>query len=335
MIEKLKSKIYLIVILFVLFGLGTGYVLCEKDATIKSEKREAYKETYDALQIDIDELTGEYGEDINIQDYVRSSSGELTIEEEIDSGKPGDYIVTFILSDTEEQFHQEVEKKTKRIFTIEDTQYPNIEIGQEEILIRQGTETDLNENVLSATDPVDGDVEFTVESKLDIDTPGEYEAKVVATDKNGNTSEKTFMVNVKAKPSLNAAFDQIYDYITKEMGLNSAAACGILANIRRESSFNPTAGTSYYGLCQWGGGRRSNLQSWCGANGYDYTTIKGQLAFMNHELNTSYTTCLNLLKEVEDTEDGAYEAALIFVRRYEGAASAGDRASLAKTYFNL
>ncbi len=335
MVETLNRKIYLIVALLILFGLGTGYILCEKDARVKEEKREAYKEVYDALQIDVEELVGEYGEDINVQDFVKSSVGDLTIEEDIDPDKPGDYIVTFILSDTEEQFDQEVEKKTKRIFTVEDTQYPEIEIDQEEILIRQGTETDLKENVLSATDPVDGDVEFAIESELDIDTPGEYEAKVVATDKNGNSSEKTFMVNVKAKPSLNAAFDQIYDYITQEMGLNSAAACGILANIRRESSFSPTAGTSYYGLCQWGGGRRANLQSWCGANGYDYTTIKGQLAFMDHELNTSYTTCLNLLKEVEDTEDGAYEAALIFVRRYEGAASAGDRASLAKTYFNL
>ena len=73
MVETLNRKIYLIVALLILFGLGTGYILCEKDARVKEEKREAYKEVYDALQIDVEELVGEYGEDINVQDFVKSS----------------------------------------------------------------------------------------------------------------------------------------------------------------------------------------------------------------------------------------------------------------------
>ena len=43
-------------------------------------------------------------------------------------------------------------------------------------------------------------------------------------------------------------------YLSREMKLNPAAVCGILANIEYESNFSPTVwgddGTSY-GLCQW------------------------------------------------------------------------------------
>ena len=47
---------------------------------------------------------------------------------------------------------------------------------------------------------------------------------------------------------------EVYDYLTNELLLSTAAACGVLANIEHESSFQPTIygdkGTSY-GLCQW------------------------------------------------------------------------------------
>ena len=46
----------------------------------------------------------------------------------------------------------------------------------------------------------------------------------------------------------------IYYFLKNEMGMNDAAACGVVANIERESSFRPDLygdnGTSY-GICQW------------------------------------------------------------------------------------
>ena len=56
---------------------------------------------------------------------------------------------------------------------------------------------------------------------------------------------------------------KIYNILTSELGFNSAAACGILANIERESDFNPklvirdSNGLTSGGLCQWNGGRFS------------------------------------------------------------------------------
>ena len=60
-------------------------------------------------------------------------------------------------------------------------------------------------------------------------------------------------------------------YLSREMKLNDAAVCGILANIEYESDFSPTVwgddGTSY-GLCQWHENRCRSLFLFCQENGY-------------------------------------------------------------------
>jgi len=130
-----------------------------------------------------------------------------------------------------------------------------------------------------------------------------------------------------------------YLFFTKEMGLNTAAACGIMANIRKESNFIPDIGTSYYGLVQWGGGRRTNLQTYCSNNGYDYKTLEGQLNFLAYELEQGYSnTVLKTLKTVSNTPQGAYEAGYEFCYKFERPANkestSVSRGNLAKdTYF--
>ena len=94
--------------------------------------------------------------------------------------------------------------------------------------------------------------------------------------------------------------DTIYYFILNELGLNRAAACGILANIEKESGFRPDLqeyGYTWeegagYGICQWTNyprtasyGRRTNLVNWCSSNGYDYRSLNGQLYFLKHEVN--------------------------------------------------
>lgn len=112
----------------------------------------------------------------------------------------------------------------------------------------------------------------------------------------------------------------IYQYLTEEMGLNHSAACGVLANIHLESSFNPRifgdGGTSY-GICQWHLGRFSGLVGYCRQNGLDYNTVEGQLAYMRYELEHGYTGVLSYLQSVEDTAQGAYQAAAYWCLHYE------------------
>jgi len=128
--------------------------------------------------------------------------------------------------------------------------------------------------------------------------------------------------------------EKCFIFLTTEMDLNPAAACGILANFYRESRFEPDiGGEKYYGLCQWGGGRRKNLTKFCDANGYSEATLEGQLNFLNHELKTFYPKVLSYLQSVESSADGAYNAGYHFCYYYEipanrasSSASRGERA---------
>ena len=97
----------------------------------------------------------------------------------------------------------------------------------------------------------------------------------------------------------------ITTYLRREMKLNPAAVCGILANIEYESDFSPTVwgddGTSY-GLCQWHESRCRSLFLFCQENGYDVDSVCGQLEY---------------LRLVEASPNGAYQAAWYWCYYFE------------------
>ena len=113
---------------------------------------------------------------------------------------------------------------------------------------------------------------------------------------------------------------QVYAYLTEELNLTTAAACGVLANIEHESNFQPTIygdqGTSY-GLCQWHNERFSALRGYCAALGLDYRTVKGQLAYLKYELGNNYTNLLLTLQAIDNTPEGAYKAAHLWCIQFE------------------
>lgn len=113
---------------------------------------------------------------------------------------------------------------------------------------------------------------------------------------------------------------QVFDYLTDELKLSNAAACGVLANIEHESAFQPTVfgdhGTSY-GLCQWHNERFTALRSYCSALGLSYHTVEGQMAYLKYELGTNYTNLLLSLQAIDNTPDGAYRAAYLWCIQFE------------------
>ncbi len=130
----------------------------------------------------------------------------------------------------------------------------------------------------------------------------------------------------------------IYTYLRRELGCSEAVACGILANIKAESDFNPGAYNpdgGYYGLCQWGGERKERLYDYCGGIGLSADSLEGQLAYIQLELKTNESNVWAMLKEIENTEDGAYDAAWKWAQYYERCASSRyySRAYSAKTTF--
>ena len=114
--------------------------------------------------------------------------------------------------------------------------------------------------------------------------------------------------------------NEIYDYLRNILGLNHAAACGVLANIQCESNFASSAvgdGGTSYGLCQWHLGRFSALINWCSANGYEYHSIQGQLGYLTTELQGGYASVYQYLLSVPDTAQGAYDAAYYWGKYFE------------------
>ena len=113
---------------------------------------------------------------------------------------------------------------------------------------------------------------------------------------------------------------EVYAFLTEELGLTTAAACGVLANIEHESAFRPTVvgdkGTSY-GLCQWHNERYSALRGYCSALGMDYRTVEGQMAYLRYELGNRYTNLLLTLQSIGNTPDGAYRAAYLWCVQFE------------------
>lgn len=119
----------------------------------------------------------------------------------------------------------------------------------------------------------------------------------------------------------------VYLFCVNKMMLTPAAACGVMANIYRESSFrNYVKSGSSYGLCQWMGERRSNLSKWCRNNGLDYTTMYGQLSFMQYELmsDEKYLPLLEIMYTLGNTEQDAHDAAREWCYKYEMPANVGD-----------
>lgn len=117
----------------------------------------------------------------------------------------------------------------------------------------------------------------------------------------------------------NVTSDSIYNLLAAK-GFNSAAICGILANIQAESNFRTTAlgdnGTSY-GLCQWHNSRWTNLKNYCSANGYDSSSVEGQVNFLVSELESGYSGVYNTLKSVPNTKDGAIQASKEWTINFE------------------
>ena len=114
--------------------------------------------------------------------------------------------------------------------------------------------------------------------------------------------------------------NEIYDYLRNVLGLNHAAACGVLANIQCESNFASSAvgdGGTSYGLCQWHLGRFSALINWCNANGYEYHSIQGQMGYLTTELQGGYASVYQYLLNVPDTAQGAYDAAYYWCKYFE------------------
>ena len=111
----------------------------------------------------------------------------------------------------------------------------------------------------------------------------------------------------------------VFYFLTDEMELTPAAACGIMGNIKAESGFIPNiVGLGgAYGLCQWTGARLTRLRSFCASKKLDSTSAKGQMAYLEYELQNYYPQVLAYVQSVSNNADGAYAAGHYWCMHFE------------------
>lgn len=147
---------------------------------------------------------------------IGSHTGELAVVKgsAIDTSVAGEYDVTFRLSCTDE-YGAKVTKDVSMRYSVTDTAAPQIEIQYPTVTLFTGEDFDPLQNVLSAKDPVDGDVEVSADSDVDTEKAGSYRVRITASDKNGNDASAEYAVDVDVFAPATTPSDGIYMYAVK------------------------------------------------------------------------------------------------------------------------
>lgn len=194
-------------------------------------------------------------------------------------------------------------------------------------------------------------------------------------NKHGEIAEKVnAILNADAEPKKEEASwkgatneESCYNYLTKVMGLKSAAACGILSNFYHESNYKPNnlqnvyekslgfTDESYteavdngsynnfvhdsagYGLVQWTFyTRKEAFLQFAKEKGKSIGDLEMQLEFFAKEIK-GYKSVWNPIQECENSADGAYSVAHAMCYYYEAPATketaSVTRGNYAKTLF--
>ncbi len=110
-------------------------------------------------------------------------------------------------------------------------------------------------------------------------------------------------------------------FLREELDLPDSAVAAVLANIFRESSFDPRSideNGLYFGLCQWSRTRWMQCFTFCRVNELDRFSVEGQMAFLKSELEGKYEWVYREhLLPAEISEDGAQDAQYAFCQFYE------------------
>ena len=93
--------------------------------------------------------------------------------------------------------------------------------------------------------------------------------------------------------------EKVYNFL-KEQGFSPEAAAGVMGNLQQESGMdpnavNPTSGA--FGIGQWLGGRKKNLEAYAQSKGTKSNDLQTQLEFLMKELEGGDPTTSSILKK--------------------------------------
>ena len=193
--KSLKKGVLCGILLIALVGLCKKY----QEVTI-----------YNDLDVNVKDKSFEYGNSINLKKVITKANKNYTysIVKDLDTSKVGEQQVEVKVE------YKGISKVIPIQLSVVDTTAPVIEIKDETITIEEGDELSLTDNVVSvvdhqeginyknASDVQEGDTDYyTIETNgFNCNVPGEYSINVVALDKAGNRTDKSFKVVVKEAP---------------------------------------------------------------------------------------------------------------------------------------
>lgn len=128
------------------------------------------------------------------------------------------------------------------------------------------------------------------------------------------------------------ATEQVYNFLTKSMGLSTELACGIMGNWQQENNFSPEDNSGGLGICQWTGSRRENCINMFPDS---YETLPAQLSFFKWETeNDESSSFQEVLNYGASTPE---EYAYAFCDKYEraGMPMMEQREGYARQFFEL
>lgn len=201
---KSKKLILVIVIIIgiVVIGLCVGaYILNNKD-----KEKIAYIQEMLKQELRLSDRTIEYGTEINFieEDENKGTNHKFYIDNHEISNYKFDKLGNIEIYEINYTYYTNFLNQTKKIevnkvstYMVEDTKKPIIEgVSDKEIIV--GDSIDLKAGIV-ARDEIDGILDIVIEGEVDTNTSGEYYIKVIAKDRNDNTTEVTYVVRVNNK----------------------------------------------------------------------------------------------------------------------------------------
>ena len=165
--------------------------------------------TYNSIKVVVkEEAAIPYGSaNYNLSDLIKKVDGEIvSVKNNIDTSVVGKQeVVVEVKKDN-------IVKDVPLVLNVVDVVAPEINLFDDTVYITEGDNYDVNANINSVYDDVDGFISINTEALEDstfyynfsynndeINNVGEHDVEVIAKDKSGNTSNKTFKLIVEEK----------------------------------------------------------------------------------------------------------------------------------------
>lgn len=124
----------------------------------------------------------------------------------------------------------------------------------------------------------------------------------------------------------------------RSLGYSHKGTCAIMGNIAQESNFNTSVtsrdGYGSKGMCQWTGGRLTNLKNFAKSNNMEWTSVECQCKFLHKELGSYKKLQAALISGSDTLYNLTYDFCFTFERPAKEYANMSNRSNKANTYLD-